>query len=109
MPYSSRFLHSGDKPDIRRPTLPGIANPELIMTNSPPVMHREAAPPSPPPASRVPRKRAASINVEEANKATLQGLNISTPTCVAVRTDIGRDSICLCTQAPKIPRPRNGT
>ncbi|CAJ2510837.1 Uu.00g064620.m01.CDS01 [Anthostomella pinea] len=56
-------------------------------------------------ASRLQRKRAASIDVQEANHPRIQSLSLYTPT--TARSDGGRDMICLCTKAPKVPRPRN--
>lgn len=61
------------------------------------------------------RKRAASIDIHEANKhPRLQDLSLYTPATgrsLATPLDVGggpRDLICLCTKAPKVPRPRNG-
>ncbi|KAK6824917.1 hypothetical protein PG987_012411 [Apiospora arundinis] len=61
------------------------------------------------------RKRAASIDTHEANKhPRLQDLSLYTPATgrpLATPLDVGggpRDLICLCTKAPKVPRPRNG-
>ncbi|KAH7015317.1 hypothetical protein EDB80DRAFT_889536 [Ilyonectria destructans] len=51
------------------------------------------------------RKRAASINTAEANYARFEHLRLNTPT--NMNKDSPRDHICLCTPAPKIPRPRN--
>ncbi|KAK7948511.1 uncharacterized protein PG986_009397, partial [Apiospora aurea] len=61
------------------------------------------------------RKRAASIDIHEANKhPRLQDLGLYTPasgrSSLATPLDVGggpRDLICLCTKAPKVPRPRN--
>ncbi|KAK8038946.1 hypothetical protein PG993_007357 [Apiospora rasikravindrae] len=61
------------------------------------------------------RKRAASIDIHEANKhPRLQDVGLYTPasgrSSLATPLDIGggpRDLICLCTKAPKVPRPRN--
>ncbi|KAJ4306699.1 slightly ste11-like protein [Collariella sp. IMI 366227] len=51
-------------------------------------------------------KRAASINTEEANRPKLEGLSLSTPGTASPRPfDAGL--VCLCTPAPKVPRPRN--
>ncbi|KAI0019779.1 hypothetical protein F4780DRAFT_792512 [Xylariomycetidae sp. FL0641] len=58
-----------------------------------------------PNSSRPGRKRAASIDIEEANHPRMQSLSIYTPT--STRSDGHRDFICLCTKAPKVPRPRN--
>lgn len=52
------------------------------------------------------KKRAASINTSEANYARLEKLRIDSPNNMDVNTS--QDLICLCTPAPKIPRPRNG-
>ncbi|KAM5351933.1 hypothetical protein ACJ41O_004656 [Fusarium nematophilum] len=52
------------------------------------------------------RKRAASINTADASYARLEKLNNpKTPT--SMTSEGSRDLICLCTPAPKIPRPRN--
>lgn len=51
------------------------------------------------------RKRAASINTADANYGRLEKLQLSTPS--SMNSEGPRD-ICLCTPAPKIPRPRNG-
>ncbi|KAF9770373.1 hypothetical protein IL306_012106 [Fusarium sp. DS 682] len=51
------------------------------------------------------RKRAASINTSEASYGRLERLKLSTPSSMA-SSEATRD-ICLCTPAPKIPRPRN--
>ncbi|KAK8134211.1 hypothetical protein PG984_006223 [Apiospora sp. TS-2023a] len=60
------------------------------------------------------RKRAASIDIHEANKhPRLQDLSLYTPAtgrALVTPLDISggpRDLICLCTKAPKVPRPRN--
>ncbi|RMJ06914.1 hypothetical protein CDV36_013489 [Fusarium kuroshium] len=50
------------------------------------------------------RKRAASINTADANYGRLEKLQLTTP--VSMNSEGPRD-ICLCTPAPKIPRPRN--
>ncbi|KAK7397811.1 slightly ste11-like protein [Neonectria punicea] len=51
------------------------------------------------------RKRAASINTADASYAKFEHLKLDTPTNMNVV--IPRDHVCLCTPAPKIPRPRN--
>ncbi|KAJ4136113.1 slightly ste11-like protein [Fusarium equiseti] len=51
------------------------------------------------------RKRAASINTADAHYGRLERLQLSTPTSMA--SSEGTRDICLCTPAPKIPRPRN--
>ncbi|KAI1412393.1 hypothetical protein F5Y13DRAFT_180170 [Hypoxylon sp. FL1857] len=56
--------------------------------------------------TRQPRKRAYSIDVEEANQPRIQDLRIYTPT-TATSNEGPRELICLCTKAPKVPRPRN--
>lgn len=67
-------------------------------------------PPGEPPRRPITRKRAASINTEEANRPKIENLSLSTPSTAGSRPfDAGRDLICLCTPAPKVPRPRNGT
>ncbi|KAK4133080.1 hypothetical protein BT67DRAFT_383225, partial [Trichocladium antarcticum] len=59
-----------------------------------------------PPLGPITRKRAASINTEEANRPKIEALNLDTPG-TARPFDASRDLICLCTPAPKVPRPRN--
>jgi len=67
------------------------------------------APSGEPPRRPITRKRAASINTEEANRPKIENLSLSTPSTAGSRPfDAGRDLICLCTPAPKVPRPRNG-
>ncbi|KAF5018264.1 hypothetical protein F66182_9767 [Fusarium sp. NRRL 66182] len=51
------------------------------------------------------RKRAASINTADASYGRLERLKLSTPSSMA--SSEGTRDICLCTPAPKIPRPRN--
>ncbi|TGJ81747.1 hypothetical protein E0Z10_g7033 [Xylaria hypoxylon] len=51
------------------------------------------------------KKRAKSIDVEEANQSNIARLSLYTPT--TARSDGPRELICLCAKAPKIPRPRN--
>ncbi|KAM0553846.1 hypothetical protein ACHAPJ_007192 [Fusarium lateritium] len=51
------------------------------------------------------RKRAASINTADANYGRLERLKLNTPSSMA--SSEGPRDICLCTPAPKIPRPRN--
>ncbi|KAI1471561.1 uncharacterized protein F4812DRAFT_449573 [Daldinia caldariorum] len=54
------------------------------------------------------RKRAYSIDVDEANQPRIQDLRLYTPSTGTPNTAEGlRDLICLCTKAPKVPRPRN--
>ncbi|KAI1213632.1 uncharacterized protein F4807DRAFT_408520 [Annulohypoxylon truncatum] len=54
------------------------------------------------------RKRAYSIDVEEANQPRIQDLRLYTPNTATSNTSEGpRELICLCTKAPKVPRPRN--
>lgn len=110
MPYSSRFLHSSDRPDIPRPILPPIAGTEIAMSDSgPSAEERDRTPPSPP-STRSGRKRAVSIDTEGDSNATMQHISLTVPASTIVRSgNAERDSICLCKQAPKIPRPRNGT
>ncbi|KAG8160435.1 hypothetical protein KVR01_009971 [Diaporthe batatas] len=58
---------------------------------------------------RLTRKRAQSINIEEANHPRFEGLAIRSPALVgtpppsATTTDL----ICICPAPPKVPRPRN--
>ncbi|KAI0100698.1 hypothetical protein F4776DRAFT_658234 [Hypoxylon sp. NC0597] len=56
--------------------------------------------------SRTPKKRSYSIDVEEANQPRIQDLRIYTPN-TASSNEGPRELICLCTKAPKVPRPRN--
>ncbi|TWU78744.1 hypothetical protein ED733_006594 [Metarhizium rileyi] len=48
------------------------------------------------------RKRASTINTADVNNGMYEPLNVG-----ASSQDGSRDIICLCTPAPKIPRPRN--
>ncbi|KAI0843692.1 hypothetical protein F5Y06DRAFT_284106 [Hypoxylon sp. FL0890] len=56
--------------------------------------------------TRPPRKRSYSIDVEEANQPRIQDLRLYTPN-TANSNEGPRELICLCTKAPKVPRPRN--
>ncbi|KAI1750573.1 hypothetical protein F4782DRAFT_541444 [Xylaria castorea] len=51
------------------------------------------------------KKRAKSIDVDEANQSDISRLSLYTPT--TARGDGPRELICLCAKAPKVPRPRN--
>ena len=62
----------------------------------------------PPPSGPITRKRAASINTEEANQGRLEKLSLTTPETPSSMDLDARELICLCTPAPKVPRPRNG-
>ncbi|KAK4173498.1 hypothetical protein QBC36DRAFT_245321 [Triangularia setosa] len=66
----------------------------------------------------VTRKRAASINTEEANsRSRIENLTLQTPHTtnpgpfhgghIPEGNGSGQDLVCLCTPPPKIPRPRN--
>lgn len=66
------------------------------------------------------KRRAASISVDEANRnLQFQDLSLYTPGTARPGAFLGggtgpvggepKDLICLCTKAPKVPRPRNGT
>ncbi|KAK4122852.1 hypothetical protein N657DRAFT_539986, partial [Parathielavia appendiculata] len=69
---------------------------------------RPSKPSEDPPRRGITRKRAASINTEEANRPKIENLSLSTPPTASSRPfDGGSDLICLCTPAPKVPRPRN--
>lgn len=103
-PLSSRFPHS-DNSSLDRPA-PYPENPRTIMMNSSQGQVGGALP-SPPPA-RMTRKRAASLNTAEANNVRMEGMTLSAPTSGVRSGDGVREPICLCTPAPKIPRPRNG-
>ncbi|KAK4224970.1 hypothetical protein QBC38DRAFT_422283 [Podospora fimiseda] len=65
------------------------------------------------PRGPITRKRAASINIEEANNRQKipQSLNLGSPSSASPRPfDAGGSQlICLCAPEPKVPRPRNGT
>lgn len=65
---------------------------------------KQQSPPSPP--ARLNRKRAASLEIVEANSPAISELSISSP-----RSDPANSAshVCLCQPDPKIPRPRNGT
>lgn len=52
------------------------------------------------------KKRAKSIDIDEANQPSIARLSLYTPT--TARNDGPRELICLCAKAPKVPRPRNG-
>ncbi|OLN92027.1 Repressor of filamentous growth 1 [Colletotrichum chlorophyti] len=54
--------------------------------------------------SRTSRKRAVSIDIDEAN--SLRGRDLSLETG-PMASESGKDYICLCTPALKVPRPRN--
>ncbi|KAI0878591.1 hypothetical protein GGS24DRAFT_496845 [Hypoxylon argillaceum] len=51
------------------------------------------------------KKRAKSIDIDEANQSSIARLSLYTPT--TARNDGPRELICLCAKAPKVPRPRN--
>ncbi|KAK4193978.1 hypothetical protein QBC40DRAFT_260470 [Triangularia verruculosa] len=64
------------------------------------------------------RKRAASINTEEANnRSRIENLTLQTPSSanpgsfhgdrIPEGNSSGQDLVCLCAPPPKIPRPRN--
>ncbi|KAK4108654.1 hypothetical protein N656DRAFT_690923, partial [Canariomyces notabilis] len=58
--------------------------------------------------SSIKRKRAASIDTEEANRPKIQSLTLRSPANVSPRPfDTSGVLICLCTPEPKVPRPRN--
>ncbi|KAI5854527.1 hypothetical protein GGS23DRAFT_608268 [Durotheca rogersii] len=58
--------------------------------------------------TRPSRKRVHSIDVEEANQIRMRDLRLYTPSTARSTTTEGpREFICLCTKAPKVPRPRN--
>lgn len=56
------------------------------------------------------RKRARSINVEEANHPRIDELSLRSPAQVGPPPPPGAatDLICICPSPPKVPRPRNG-
>lgn len=63
---------------------------------------------------RLTRKRARSINVEEANNSRTEHLELHTPILAgtppsSASTVSNSDLICICPSPPKVPRPRNGT
>ncbi|KAI1165829.1 hypothetical protein F5B18DRAFT_660133 [Nemania serpens] len=51
------------------------------------------------------KKRAKSIDIDEANQSSIARLGLYTP--ATARNDEPRELICLCAKAPKVPRPRN--
>lgn len=77
--------------------------------------------PSPPGArgfspveGRLTRKRARSIDVEEANYPRVDHLTLQSPALgdagpSSASTVSNSDLICICPSPPKVPRPRNGT
>lgn len=63
---------------------------------------------------RLTRKRARSINVEEANNPRSEHLTLQTPALIGTPPSSASivsnsDLICICPSPPKVPRPRNGT
>ena len=85
------------------PGSPAGPPPSLPSLRTGPTHHSAEAPRRP-----INRKRAASINTEEANRAKIESLSLNTPGSASARPfDVG-NLICLCTPAPKVPRPRNG-
>lgn len=59
---------------------------------------------------RLTRRRARSINVEEANHPRIEELSIRSPALGGPPppSATGSDLICICPSPPKVPRPRNG-
>lgn len=62
---------------------------------------------------RLTRKRARSINVEQANYPRVDGLSLQSPGLAgtppgSASTVSATDLICICPSPPKVPRPRNG-
>lgn len=59
---------------------------------------------------RLTRKRARSINVDEANHPRIDELSIRSPAQGGPPPPPGAatDLICICPSPPKVPRPRNG-
>ncbi|KAH6666470.1 HMG box protein [Plectosphaerella plurivora] len=53
------------------------------------------------------RKRNSSADAHELGGARPANLALDTPQAVSAIAEGGRDFICLCTPAPKVPRPRN--
>ncbi|KAI0865266.1 hypothetical protein F4860DRAFT_500489 [Xylaria cubensis] len=51
------------------------------------------------------KRRAKSIDIDEANQSDIARLSLYTPT--TARGNGPRELICLCAKAPKVPRPRN--
>ncbi|KAK3902739.1 HMG box protein [Staphylotrichum tortipilum] len=78
-------------------------------TSPPPVAAAAAAAgSSESPRRPITKKRAASINTEEANRPKIEHLNLTTPGTASPRPfDTSNAFICLCTPPPKVPRPRN--
>lgn len=85
----------------------GVGGRQMLPDKKP---DRGAEPPSPDSPLRagpLTRKRAASLRTDGPR---IEDLHLSTPTDTSPKLplDNGRDLICLCTPAPKVPRPRNG-
>lgn len=70
--------------------------------------HQQQQSPSVASLSRLNRKRAASINVQEANRARVQGLSLHTPLDHDHSSSLIPHDVCICPPSPKVPRPRNG-
>lgn len=75
-------------------------------TSIPHPQHPEP-PPLPSIEGRLTRKRARSINVEEANYPRVDGLSLQSPGLAGAPSST-TDLICICPSPPKVPRPRNG-
>lgn len=79
-----------------------------------PVQHPSEVHRLPTAEARLTRKRARSINVDEANHYRVDELNLQSPavgsnTPSSASTISNSDLICICPSPPKVPRPRNGT
>jgi HMG box factor len=61
------------------------------------------------PRTRLTRKRAASLNTDNANDPRIGDLALNSASTNGPPTsDPTREQVCLCQPDPKIPRPRNG-
>ncbi|KAI0137126.1 HMG box protein [Xylariales sp. AK1849] len=96
-----------DHPEREREIAPGAAASPALLNGPYGLLLRDPAPQIKPI-----RKRASSISIDEANKhPRIQDLSLYTPGSSTSRSFSGverpRELICLCTKAPKVPRPRN--
>lgn len=87
---------------------------EASASSGPPIRaHPSEAHRLPPVEVRLTRKRARSINVEEANHPRVDQLSLYSPAMSgtppsSASTVSNSDLICICPSPPKVPRPRNG-
>ena len=104
-PAAAPLSASGSPPGSPPGPPPGPPPPPLPPLSTDPSHHAGDVTPR----RAINRKRAASINTEEANRAKIESLSFSTPGSASARPFDAGNLICLCTPAPKVPRPRNGT